>query len=295
MNVLITGGSGLVGSRLTSMLQNRGYEVGILTRSIKNKSGITEFVWDIEQGYLDNAALSWADHIIHLAGETVGQRWTSKAKKKILSSRKKSTKLLANELQAGYDIKSFVSASAIGYYGDTADKEVDEKSPKGTGFLADVTQQWENAIEEVKPHVERLVKLRIGIVLTPEGGALGKMVMPIRYGVGAPLGSGKQWMSWIDLDDLCRMFLHALENPLSGTFNAVAPEPVTNKQMTKALASELKRPLFLPNVPSFVLKAILGEMSAMVLEGNKVSAAAIQEEGFKFDFDTLDKSLDHLF
>lgn len=295
MNVLITGGSGLVGRRLTTMLVSEGFSVGTLTRSVKQIPGIKEFEWDIDRGYLDNSALIWADHIIHLAGETLGQRWTPEAKKKILSSRKRTTKLLAEELRANYSIKSFLAASAIGYYGNTGDADIDEKSPNGTGFLAEVTQQWENTIEEVKPHVERLVKFRIGIVLSSSGGALGKMNLPIRYGVGAPVGSGKQWMSWIDLDDLCRMFIFALKTSLSGTYNAVAPEPVTNKAMTCALATQLNRPLILPNVPGFVLKAMLGEMSIMVLDGNKVSAAAIQKEGFKFDYDTLEKSLDHLF
>jgi len=295
MNVLITGGSGLVGSTLTAILLAKGYQVGIFTRSKKGKTGIEEFVWDVEKGHLDTTALNWADHIVHLAGENVGQRWTASTKKKILSSRKQSTKLLAQELEAGYDIQSFISASAIGYYGNTGDKEVNEKSPKGEGFLADVVQQWENAIESVKPHVERLVKLRIGIVLTSEGGALGKMVLPIKMGAGSPLGSGQQWMSWIHILDLCKMFVFALENPVKGTFNAVAPEPVTNIIMTRALGRQLNRPVWLPNVPSFMLKLMLGEMSAIVLEGNKVSAAAIQQEGFKFEFDSLEKSLADLF
>ena len=285
-----------MGSNMTSLLQSKGFEVGILTRSIKNIAGIKEFLWDIDKQQIDKNALTWADHIIHLAGENVGQRWTSATKERIINSRVNSTKLLADALASGeYEVKSFVSASATGFYGDTGDVEVDETAPAGTGFLADVVVSWEGAVDQLKPVVDRLVKLRIGIVLTPEGGALAKMTMPIRLGIGSPLGSGNQWMSWIDLDDLCRMFVFAIENPLSGTYNAVSPQPVTNREMTKALALQLNRPLLMPNVPAFVLKMTLGEMSSMVLEGNKVSSVAIQEEGFKFEFDTLDKSLGHLF
>lgn len=295
MNVLITGGTGLVGGMLTSILQSRGYKVGILTRSKKGRPGIKEFLWNVKDMHIDHEALAWADHIIHLAGENVGQRWTKAVKDRILTSRINSTKLLYEELRGDYDIKSFVSASAIGYYGDSQDKEVNEKSPKGSGFLADVVQKWESAVEEVKPYVDRLVKLRIGIVLTSDGGALEKMVLPVRLGLGSPLGSGQQWMSWIDVMDLCNMFVYALENPIKGTYNAVAPEPVTNKTMTKALGRQLNRPVFLPNVPEFVLKLALGEMSWIALTGSKVSCAAIQEEGFKFEFETLEKSLGHLF
>jgi uncharacterized protein (TIGR01777 family) len=276
-------------------LQSRGYKVGILTRSKKGLASVQEFLWNVSEMHIDHAALTWADHIIHLAGENVGQRWTGPVKKRILRSRVDASKLLYEELRGDYDIKSFISASAIGYYGDTRDQEINEKSAKGTGFLADVVQKWENAVEEVKPYVDRLVKLRIGIVLTQDGGALGKMVLPIRLGIGSPLGSGQQWMSWIDLQDLCNMFVYALEKPIKGTYNAVAPEPVTNKVMTRALASHLKRPLWLPNVPEFALKMILGEMSSIALEGSKVSSAAIQQEGFKFEYDTLEKSLKHLF
>ena len=295
MNVLITGGAGLVGSLLTSLLQSRGYQVGILTRKVRNRAGIKEFEWNVDDMHIDHEALTWADHIVHLAGENVGQRWTKSVKKRILTSRLKSTQLLYEELRSGYEIKSFISASAIGYYGDSQQKEVNEKSPKGLGFLADVVQQWENAVEEIKPFVDRLVKLRIGIVLTSEGGALAKMTLPVRYGIGSPLGSGQQWMSWIDINDLCRMFVFALENPIKGTYNAVAPEPVTNKMMTRALAEQFNRPVILPKVPAFALKIALGEMSSMVLEGSKVSCAAIQAEGFTFEFVTLEKSLGHLF
>lgn len=295
MNVLITGGSGLVGQTLTSILEEKGFEVAILSRSVKPGSKIRQFLWDVDKGQIDQAALSWADHIVHLAGETVGQRWTKATKERILSSRIKSTELLYEELRTGdYNIKSFVSASAIGYYGDTGESEVNEQSAIGEDYLADVVQQWENAVEKVKPYVENLAKLRIGIVLSAKGGALEKMVLPIRWGVGSPLGSGKQWMSWIDLEDLCQMFAFAIEQGLNRTYNAVAPYPVTNKVMTKAIARQLSRPVWLPNVPAFALKTILGEMSSIVLTGSKVSSLAIQKEGFKFEHETIESSLAHL-
>ena len=175
----------MVGQALTTMLQKRGHEVSVLSRTLKSESKVRQFLWSVDNGYIDHDAFIWADHIIHLAGETVGQRWTDSAKERILSSRLESTRLLSDELRTGeYNIKSFVSASAIGYYGDTEDNEVNEQSSKGDGYLADVVQKWENAVEEVKPFVESLVKLRIGIVLSANGGALDKMILPIRFGVG---------------------------------------------------------------------------------------------------------------
>ena len=245
---------------------------------------------------IDPKAIPWADHLIHLAGENVGQRWTSATKERILNSRVDSTQLLVDELAStDHNIKSFVSASAIGYYGsDSGDKLVDEQSAKGDGFLADVVESWEIVIAKAQTHVENITLLRLGVVLASSGGALEKMANPIRLGIGSPLGSGGQWVSWIDINDLSSLILYTIEHSLNGTYNAVAPEPVTNAAITRSIAKQIKRPVFFPNVPSFALKLLLGDMSSIVLGGNRVSSAAIQEEGFKFEFDTVEKSLEHL-
>lgn len=296
MKILISGGSGLVGKHLTELLLSKGYKVGILTRRKKGDKKVAEFVWDLGSKTIDPKAIPWADHLVHLAGENVGQRWTSATKELILNSRVASTELLVNELAAtDHKIKSFVSASAIGYYGsDSGNTLVDEQSAKGDGFLADVVESWESVIGKSQTHVNNLVVLRLGVVLASSGGALEKMTNPVRFGIGSPLGSGEQWISWIDINDLCGLIVYTIEQSLSGTYNAVGPKPVTNAEITRSIAKQIKRPVFLPNVPSFVLKLLLGEMSSIVLGGNRVSSAAIQEEGFKFEFGTVEKSLEHL-
>jgi len=296
-NVLITGGSGLIGNHLTRMLLNKDYKVGHLTRSdAKKPDNIKLFTWDVDNGEIDEHAIPWADHIIHLAGETVGQRWTKSAKQKILKSRVDSTLLVVEQLkQSNHQLKSLICASAVGYYGDdTRDKLLTEESSQGKGFLADVVANWEAAADSGVNYTERLVKIRLGIVLSKEGGALSKMAMPIKWGVGSALGSGKQWLSWIHINDLCKMFLQAIEEPLHGVFNGVGPEPINNSGFTKMLASQLNRPLILPKVPALALKLILGEMSVLALGSNKVEPVAFLKEGFTFEFAKLSEALKSL-
>lgn len=296
-NVLITGGSGLIGKHLSEMLLGKGYTVGHLTRSFaKNSDDIKLFTWNVDKGEIDQHAIPWADHIIHLAGETVGQRWTKSVKQKILQSRVDSTVLIVDQLKKkNHQLKSLICASAVGYYGeDTGDKLLLEESPQGDGFLADVVANWEGAAETGTNYTERLVKIRIGIVLSAKGGAMSKMAMPIKLGVGSALGSGRQWLSWIHIDDLCKMFLQAVEEPLHGIFNGVGPYPVTNSEFTKLLAHQLKRPIILPKVPAFVLKLMLGEMSVLALGSNKAEPVAFLKEGFTFGFPKLDEALKSL-
>lgn len=294
--VLITGGTGLVGSRLSKMLATKGYHVTHLSRNATQKHYQT-FYWDIKKGEIDEEAITSADAIIHLAGAGVSdKRWTDDWKREIYNSRIDSTKLLREKIKEHIPkLKHFISASAVGYYGwDSGDKLVDEDSKKGTGFLADVVEDWEN---EVKAFDEIGVKssmVRIGIVLSDKGGALVEMAKPIKYGVGAPLGSGKQYMSWIHLDDLCGIFTHVLENGLSGVFNGVGPSPKTNKEFTKSVASQLKKPLWLPNVPKFALRLIVGEMADILIGGNRVSNKKIEDSGFNFQFEALDDALQDL-
>lgn len=297
MKVLISGGSGLVGSRLTSLLLEKGYEVAHLSRSIRS-GPIETFSWDIERGHLDAGAIAEVDFIIHLAGSGVADgRWTAKRKKEILDSRVKSSELLFKVLEENdHSVKAFVAASAVGYYGmDTGDVLCSEDSPRGRDFLSDVVVEWEASTSKIRELRIPTSQLRIGVVLDPKGGALRKMETPLKMGIGSPIGSGKQWMSWIHIDDLCRMIIYSLENRLDDVFNAVAPNPVTNRELTRAMAKALNKPLFMPNVPSFVLIAVLGEMAAMILGGNRVSSDKIETEEFEFSFPLVDSALKDLY
>ena len=225
------------------------------------------------------------------------KRWTDSRKKEILKSRTQSTELLASTIeQLGVTPKSVISASAVGYYGiNTGDQLVDESSPAGNDFLADVTRAWEDSTKSFTETGIRTVKIRVGVVLSQESGALPKLLQPIRLGLGAPLGSGKQYLSWIHIDDIARIFVYALENTqLEGAYNGVAPHPVTNAEMTKMIASVIHRPSFLPNVPSFMLKMMLGEMASIVIDGNRVASNKITENGFEFKFPELKQALENL-
>jgi uncharacterized protein len=292
--ILLTGASGLVGTYLTDLLVKKGYRVRHLGRS-KNSGPIQSFVWDINKGVIEDGALDSVDTIIHLAGAGIADKpWTYKRKQEILESRTKSTALLYDVLGKNQtSVKTFISASAIGYYGFSPGDEVfTEESDSGEGFLADVVKQWEHEVDKIERLNIRTVKIRIGIVLSAEGGALKEIAQPVSWGVGAPLGSGKQFMSWIHIEDLCRMFIHAVEQEtMHGAYNAVTPTPATNKEVTIAIAKALHRPLLLPSVPAFVLKLMLGEMADLVLYGSKVSAEKIQLTGFSYTYSDLDKAI----
>lgn len=291
--ILISGGSGLVGKQITSLLEKKGYEVAWLSRS---RQGRKSFIWDVEKGQIDPEAMEWADAVIHLAGAGVAEkRWTSERKKLILESRTQSTQLLYSAIEKAENKPStFISASAVGYYGfDTGTTLVDESSPAGNDFLAEVVIAWENEAKKMESLDLRTVLLRIGIVLDKEGGALGEMLKPP---VSAPLGGGDQWMSWIHIEDLARMFVFALEKTtLQGIYNAVGPNPATNQQLTREAAHASGKPYLGIGVPGFVLNLILGEMSAMVLGGNRVSCQKIQKAGFQFEFFELAGALKDLF
>ncbi len=294
--ILITGASGLIGSRLTELLLEKGYQVAHLSRS--SKSGkVPSFVWDVDKGEMDRAALGGVSAIIHLAGAGVAdKRWSKSRKEEILHSRVKSTQLLFDTLSKNPNqIKSFISASAIGYYGFESEEVLTEDSKPGTDFLANVTKQWEAEVDKLAELKIRVVKLRIGIVLSEKGGALPEMTKPIKLGVGSPLGSGKQQLSWIHLDDLCAMFIKAVETEsMSEAYNAVSGDWVTNEQMTKEISKILNKPLWLPNVPAFVLKIVVGEMAEIVLNGSKVSADKIKSTGFNFKYTDLNQALESL-
>ena len=296
--VLITGGTGLVGSRLTALLRQKGYQVRYLSRSPEKVDDIEAFSWDIKAQTMDSKALEGTDYIVHLAGAGVAdQRWTAERKKAILESRTKSSALLRETLRShNHGIKAFISASAIGYYGfDTGTQLLSEDAAPGSDFLADVTRAWEHEVEQIADLGIRTAMIRVGIVLSDKGGALEEISKPVKFGVGAPLGDGDQYMSWIHIDDLCNMFIHAIEaDEASGPYNGVAPEPVTNREFTKTLASTLNRPMFMPAVPAFALKLMVGEMANMLLGGNKVSSKKIESEGFNFKYPKLKTAMESL-
>jgi uncharacterized protein (TIGR01777 family) len=296
-NILITGASGLIGKRLTELLLQKGHQVSHVGRK-KSTGPVPSYEWDVKNGILDLNAFKGIDTIIHLAGAGIADKpWTKERKAEILESRTQSTQLLHKTLQHHpHTVQTFISASAIGYYGfEASEKLFTENSEAGNDFLASVTRKWEEEVEKLKALPLRVAKIRIGIVLSTAGGALKPMLLPIKYFAGSPLGSGKQWMSWIHIDDLCAMFIHLVENEkLDGVYNATAPMAATNGEFTKAIAAVLKRPIWLPNVPEFVLNLLLGEMASLITQGNKVSSKKIQESGFVFQYPTLQGALENL-
>ena len=303
MNVLITGGSGLVGTRLTEILLERGFTVSYLTRKVEKKTiggkPVKTFLWDIKKEVIDEKAFLEADYLVHLAGAGIAdENWSDERKNEIIDSRTKSINLIVSTLKTlPHRIISFASASGIGYYGaDTGDEHISEQHTPGSDFVADCCIQWEAAADEIQALGIRTVKLRTGIVLSEKGGALPKLTQPVRWGVGAALGTGKQWQSWIHLDDLCEMYIKSLtDKQMTGAYNAVAPNPVTNYDLTKISAQVLSRPFWMPNVPEFTLKMVFGEMASIVLGGNYVLNQRIkQETDFDYKFVEVKGALEDL-
>lgn len=296
--VLITGASGLIGPKLIRLLLEKGHQVSVLSRNPHKIKGVNVFQWDIDNQTIDKQAFEGVDTIIHLAGAGIAdERWTKARKQLIIDSRVQSTKLLYRGIEeANASIKTIISASAVGFYGDRADEILTENSSNGTGFLAECCQEWENAVDLGQKFNVRLVKFRIGLVLSKQGGALSKLETPVSLFLGAPLGSGKQWMPWIHVTDLISLFEKAIENPVfEGTFNACSPIPVTNFEFTKILAKTLFRPVWPIKVPEFVLKAVLGEMSQVILISNHTSSQKLLNAGFKFRYAGLEEALKEIY
>jgi uncharacterized protein len=296
--ILITGGSGMIGNRLSEMLIDQGYEVAHLSRDSNKFSKYKTFRWNVKQNYIDENAITYADYIIHLAGAGVAdEKWTEERKKEILRSRVDSANLLYNCLQKSeHHVKGFISASAIGIYGDSGDQLVSEESILADDFLAEVCKAWEASSWQITNLGLRTVILRLGIVLSNLGGALPQLARPVKMMAGAPLGSGKQYMSWIHIDDACRLFIRAIEDThFSGVYNAVAPHPVTNKEFTKELAEAMHKPLVLPKVPEFALNLMLGQKSGVVLDSQRVSANKVLQTGFTFEYNYLDEALESFY
>lgn len=293
--VLITGGSGFVGSHLTPLFQGMGHEVVHLShRRPSGEEEVKTFFWDLESRTIDEEAFEGVSSIVHLAGAGVmDQRWTHEYKQKIEDSRVVGADLLVEGMKKmEKPPHTFISASAIGYYGTkTSDHVFTEEDPPGDDFLANVTAKWENAVDEASD-ISRVVKLRTGLVLDKDEGPLPQIARPVKFGVGAPLGSGKQYMPWIHILDICRAYLFALHSEnMEGAYNAVAPQHVTNEEVTHSLAKVLKRPVFLPGIPGGIMKLAMGERGAIALEGSPVSCEKLQEEGFEFKYPTLMEAL----
>jgi uncharacterized protein (TIGR01777 family) len=290
-NILITGGTGLVGKRLTEFLLKKKHDVRILSR---NPSAKNEYKWDVFNNYINEEALQNLDYIIHLAGAGIAdKRWSSKRKKEIIDSRVASANLLFSKVKAiNLPLKGFISASGSNFYGaKTTDTIYTETDNAGTDFLGNVCLQWENAAHQFDTLKIPVTLLRTGIVLSKEGGALQKMKTPII----SPLGSGKQYVSWIHLDDLCNLYIHAVEQNTTGIFNAVAPDFQTSKSFSKILAKSIKRPYLPIAVPGFLLQLVFGELAVILLAGSRLSSKKLAATNFQFEFKTLSTTLTYLF
>ncbi len=295
--VLITGGTGLVGTRLSQLLTEKDYKVIHLSRKRSLSATYPAFQWNIEKGEIDEAALLQADYIITLAGAGIAdKRWTKSRKKLIINSRVKGIQLLKKELLAkNIRPKAIIGASAIGFYGDSGQAEVNETSSSGNDFLSESVRAWESAYNGLKELNIRIPIIRIGIVLSTLGGALSKMLPTYKVGVGTYFGSGQQIYSWIHIDDICKMFIHAIENEeIKGVYNGVTPNPVSNKRMAIDIGKALNQ-LTLPlPAPAFGLKLALGEMAAVILSSSNISAQKIVDAGFQFDYPELIPALKNI-
>lgn len=295
--ILITGGTGLIGRHLSNLLRSKGYKIAILSRS--NSEDPNFYYWDIEKNFIEPNAIKNADYIIHLTGAgIVDKRWTKKRKKLLVNSRVNSTKLLyKNVAKFNPDLKGFIAASGIGYYGAISSKKIlSEEDAVGTDFISIICKLWEKESLKFNNINIRTVILRTGIVISKTDGALEKISKPIKLGVGAALGKGNQFMPWIHMDDLCNIYIKAIEDKeLQGIYNAVAPEHITNLELTNEIAKNLNKKIILPNIPAFVFKAIYGKMAAILLEGSRVSSKKIENAGFKFTYPSLKKALKNIY
>ena len=284
-NILITGGSGLVGRAIIKLLQSKGYNIAILSRK-SQKNGVKTFIWDYEKNQIDSKAIEFADIIIHLAGENISsKRWTKKQKRRIVDSRVKTSELLYNAVyKAVKKPLKIISASAIGYYGAiTSDIVFKEDDANGADFLAQTVLKWEEAIDKFQDFKIPVIKLRFGVVMSMKGGALPNMIRSLKMGFGSFLGRGNQFVPWIGIEELARIVLFMLENELeTNVYNAVHPNSITNKQLMKLLSKKYNK-FFLPiGVPEFLIRLIYGEMASILLKGSAISSEKIQKRGFLF-------------
>lgn len=299
MTVLITGATGLIGQEIVKQCHAQGITVHYLTTSkskLNKKENYKGFYWNPNANEIDHNCFNGVSAIVNLVGASISKRWTNSYKKQILDSRTKTAKLLQDTIiKHKYEVDYVVSASAIGVYPTSLTNYYEEDSTKvSKTFLGEVVEQWEGVVDGFKTLGSKVAKVRIGLVLAKDGGALPEIVKPIRYGAGAVFGDGKQWQSWIHVQDLASIFMHALQYQLEGVYNGVAPNAVTNKELTKVAASVLKRPLILPNIPRFVMRLVLGEMHILLFESQRVSSQKIEDKGFNFTYANLRPALEDL-
>ncbi|MEJ5961528.1 TIGR01777 family oxidoreductase [Pedobacter immunditicola] len=297
-HILITGATGMIGKELLKALQKEGHTIAVLSRKRVKIKDVQVYLWDVYRQKIDAGCLDRVDTIVHLAGENVAEKkWTRERKQQIIDSRVLSTQLLYKTIrETPNQVKDFISASAVGYYGDCGEEILTEEKDNGYGFLAECCEKWENAVDKGKDLNLRVVKIRTGFVLKKDEGGLASMDKPVRFFVGAPLGTGQQWVPWIHIKDMVRIYLFAISNPeMQGAYNACAPYPVTNKTLTKAIAHTLNRPVWPIKVPETVLNAILGEMSTVALMSTNTSAQKLLDRGFTFNFTQLDTALKDIY
>lgn len=296
MKVLITGATGLIGSELTEKLLKNDHSVNYLTTSISkiiNKANYKGFYWNPEEGTIDENCIEGVDVIVHLAGASISKRWTKNYKQELIESRLLSAHLLFGLVKKSQNqVKQFISASGTAIYPDSFSKVYDENSLEiEDSFLSNLVVKWEESANQFQLLSIKTAVLRTGIVFSAKGGALAEMVKLIKLGVGSGFGSGKQIQSWIHIQDLVNMYYFAITNQTEGILNAVAPNPISNQELTKTLARLLKKPLLLPNIPQFIMKLILGEMHTLLFQNKTVIPKRTLQLGFKFEFDTAEKAL----
>ena len=300
MKILITGATGLIGKKLVKLLLAKNHSVNYLSTSIskiESKPNYKGFYWNPEQSKIDENCIYEVDIIIHLAGATIAKRWTNAYKQEIIESRILSSELLYNLVKKNPNqVKQFVSASGTAVYPESFDKVYDETT-KATedSFLSNVVKKWEESANRFQVLGLKVCKLRTGIVLSNVGGALPEMMKPIKIGFGAAMGNGRQMQSWIHINDLVDMYCFIIENQLEGVYNAVTPNPVSNQELTTVIAKTLKKPLFLPNIPQFIMKLILGEMSYLLFSSKNLSAQKIIDKGFQFQFSKIKEAIVDLY
>jgi uncharacterized protein (TIGR01777 family) len=297
-HVLITGGNGLIGKHVTQALLKQGHKVSHLSRNKAEINGVKTYLWNVPERQIDKHCLDGVDTIIHLAGASMDdKRWTTERKQEIISSRTESIQLIYKLLkESSMGVTTIISASGVAYYGSQGNEVIPENSKAAQDFLGTCCMEWEAAVDEGKTLGLRIVKYRTGVVLTIEGGALPALAKPVKSGIGAVIGSGNQWIPWIHLQDVVDLYLLAVnDQTIAGVFNQTAPEPVTNRQMTEALASQFKKSLWMPAIPAFVLRMIMGEMSAFVLNSTKAVPQALSHENYTFKYATLTKALGELY
>lgn len=297
-SVLIAGGTGLIGTQLSKLLSEQGFEVRQLSRNPRPDAPYPTFAWDVDQGTIDAKALENVDYIINLAGAGVADKpWTQVRKRLIIDSRVKSNQLLKRQILAMPNKpKAFISSAAVGYYGDNpSDQWINEDAAPGQGFLSESCIAWEASIRSLNETGLRVVGLRIGIVLSTVGGALPQLLQPMKFGAAPYFGTGRTWYPWIHIEDLCRMFLFAIQDEdMQGFFNAVAPNPVRNRELIRATSKVFARKAINIPAPTLALRMVLGELADAILTGVRASSAKIQQEGFDFEYPQLEAALQDL-